>query len=122
MTQGLSGTYAVQGVDFQLQPTSGRWLKREEYGIDGGAHPIYPADRDFEVVFGLMSPADVKQLIDAYNVVGNTGTVAFDLPEYGANAYQFKTYSGTTLQEPEVGESFMGYWQDVRLLIIGIRT
>lgn len=123
MTIGLSGTYAVNGVDFTLQPTSARPAQRTNYGIDGGGHPIYDAHRDYEIQWDLMPPADVVQIINAYNLVQNTGTLSFDLPKYGSNLVnEFHTYSGTTIDEPEFGEGFMGYWTNVRLVIHLVRT
>ena len=120
--QGYSGSYAVNGVNFILSPTTGRWSSRDSLGIDGNGHPIYPSVREFELRWGLAHPTDVEQFIQAYNSVSNTGTIAFDLPEYGNLNYLFKTYSGTTLSEPEFDDYFEGYIKDVRLTIHNIRT
>jgi hypothetical protein len=72
--------------------------------------------------WGLMSTVELKQLQDAYNVVANTGTLAWDLPEYSSAGYKFKTYSGTTMQEPEIGKYFVGWVEDVTLVIMNVRT
>lgn len=122
MTAGLSGTYALNGVDLTLQPTSGKWADRVNYGIDGGAHPVYAQNRAFELSWDLISTEDAKQLIDVYNLVSNTGTITACLPQWGALEYQFKNYSGTTLEEPIVGEYFMGYIQQVRMLVLNVNT
>lgn len=122
MTTGLSGTYGINGTDLTLQPTTGKWVERQNYGVDGGGHPVYSPYRSFELSWELISPQDVQQLINFYNLVGNTGTVTSCLPEWGANDYQFKNYSGTTIQEPTVEPYFQGYTQTVKMLILRIQT
>lgn len=123
MTTGLSGSYAVNGTNFTLQPTTFRFVQREALGYDGNGHPIYDEHRDCELTWELMSPSDSSQVINAYSLVQNTGTLSFDLPEYGSNQLRkFKTYSGTTIDEPEIGEGFMGYWSNVRLVIHLVRA
>lgn len=122
MSTGLSGSYAFNGVNLTLQPTSGKWKERSSYGIDGGGHPIYSSLRSFEMKWELISTSDAKQIIDVYNTTANTGTCVSCLPEWGNVDYSFKNYSGTTLQDPEVGEYFQGYIQSVSLLILNIRT
>ena len=120
--QGASGTYAVNGTDFLLSPTEGGWSTRNELGVDGGGHPVYSAVRQFELSWGLASPADVAQLIGAWELCASTGTVAFDLPQWGASEYIFKTYSGCTMREPEIGKYFNEYIKDVKVVILGIET
>lgn len=122
MTVGLSGSYATNDVNWTLQPTTGKWVERKSYGMDGNAHPIYSQFRNFEVTWELISPSEVKQIVDFYNTVSTTGTVVSCLPEWGANEYQFKNYSGTIMMEPVVGEYFQGYITSVRLLIVNART
>lgn len=120
--QGASGTYALNGTRFILQPTEGSWDSRDVQGIDGNGHPIYSALREFNVSWQLAHPNDVKQLIDAYNIVQNTGTVVFDLPKWGDADYIFYSYSGCTMREPVVGAYFNGYISDVKLTILKVRT
>lgn|SRR5574341_151018 len=122
MTTGLSGSYAINNTNLTLQPTSGRWTERTSYGIDGGAHQVYSSIRSFELTWALISPSDAKQIIDFYNLVGNTGSVVATLPEWNNAEYLFRNYSGTTLQEPTVGEYFQGFIQEVKLLILNVRT
>lgn len=119
---GFSGSYAINGTTFILQPTKGAWSSREALGFDGNGHPIYPAVREFRIDWNLMHPTDAQQIINAYNAVQNTGTVAFDLPFYGDGGYQFKCYSGCTISEPEFGEYFQGYISDGKLTIYNART
>lgn len=123
MTAGYSGTYSVEGVNFLMRPTKGQWKQRKEVGIDGNGHTIYPSVRDFEAKWNLMHPADFNQIVNAYNTVQNTGTLSFDLPQYGSIGVNlFATYTGCIISEPEVGEYFQGYYTDVSLLIYNIRT
>lgn len=122
MTIGLSGSYAVNGTNLSLQPTEGKWNQRDSYGYDGGGHPIYSQFRTFELKWALISTSDLVQLINTFNAISNTGTVVFDLPQYGASAYQFQRYSGCTLNEVSVGAYFQEHVMDVTLLVLQIRT
>lgn len=117
MTTGLSGTFAFNGIDFSLPPTSGRYLPRQEFGVDGNAHSIYPAFREFELTWELIGQNDLSTFISAYNAIGNTGTVVVDIPGFGLNAYSFVRVSGCVLTEPELDIYFQGYSQSVRLVI-----
>ena len=120
--QGLSGTYAINNTDLTLQPTEGKWVERTNYGLDGGGHSVYAQNRKFQMEWVLISTSDAKQIIDFYNAVGNTGTVVSCLPKWGDVDYTFYNYSGTVLQEPEVGAYFQGYIESVKMLIVNIRT
>ncbi len=122
MTTGYSGSFGVNGINFVLQPSESGWSGRENLGIDGTAHPVYAAYREYNLSWGLAHPADVKQLIDAYNQMGNTGTLSFDLPQWGAAGYLFQSYSGCTMQEPEIGSYFNEYITDVKVVILKVRT
>lgn len=120
MTIGASGTYAVQGTDFSLQPTNGRWLDRDILGFDGAGHPIYPSIRSFEMSWQLINANDLAQIIGFYNSVQNTGSVSVDIPRWNGNPYQFQRYSGCVLGEPMVNEFFDEHTQEVKLLIYNI--
>lgn len=122
MTTGLSGSYAINNVDLTLQPSTGKWLERSDYGFDGNGHPIYSQFRDFELKWELISTNDAQQIINFYNTVGNTGTVVSCLPDWGNANFAFRNYSGTTLQDPQVSEYFQGYIQSVTLLVVNART
>jgi len=124
VTQGFSGSYAINGTNLVLQPTSGRWNGRDLLGIDGAGHPIYPSIREFEMSWALISTTDFAQLNNFQLSVGNTGTVSVDLPKWGNAGYMFYSYSGCTLREPQAGSYFSadGYVQDVTMTIMGVRT
>ena len=122
MTTGYSGSFAVNGTRFLLQPTTAGWVDRDEIGIDGNGHPIYASNRQFIMKWGLAHPNDVKQLIDIYKILGSTGTAVFDLPEWGESDYIFESYTGCTMQEPKVGEYFNGYITDVSLFLIKVNA
>lgn len=122
MTTGLSGTYSFDNVDFLLPPSNGSWKERPNYGIDGGAHPVYSSFRKFELEWDLMPMDAANQLINAYNVVGNTGTVVACLPKWNDPTFTFYNYSGCTMEEPVLGKFFQGFVQDVKLLILNVKT
>lgn len=122
MTTGLSGSYAMNGTNLSLQPTEGKWNTPDQYGFDGGGHPILSSFRTFELSWGLISTSDLAQLNNFFNSVSNTGTIAVDIPEWGASQYKFRRYSGTVLSPLEVGAYFQEYVQDVRLLILRIQV
>jgi len=114
--------YRVNGTDFLIEPTSGRWLPRNSFGVDGNGHPIYAPTRQFEVSFGMLTPTQQNQLQGFFDEVISTGTATVRLPEYGASAYIFENYSGCVLREPEQGQYFVENISDVRLLITNIVT
>jgi len=122
MTQGVTGSYAINGTDFLLQPTIGKWIDRPIKGFDGNGHPIYPAVREFQITWQLISMTDVTQLQTFFNTVSSTGTATVDLPKYQTSPYQFYSYTGATLGEPVIGEFFEQHEVDVSMMIYGIRT
>ena len=122
MTTGLSGTFAFNGTDLNQYPTTHNWVERTMYGSDGEGHGIYPAVRSYELTWNLISTDNAKQIIDFYNLVGNTGTLTACLPEWGNAEYLFRNYSGSVLQEPVMNGYFMGFIEELRLLIVNIRT
>lgn len=122
MTTGYSGSFAINGVNFLLSPTKSGWMGREELGIDGNGHPVYPAVREYEISWVLAHPNDIKQINDAYLLASSTGTLSFDLPQWGASDYIFYRYSGCTMREPQMGEYFAEYIADVKVTILLVRT
>lgn len=118
MSVGASGTYAIQGTDI-LQPTTHHWVEKTSYGVDGNAHEIYAGVRSYELGWQLMSASDFAQLVNFYNL-SSTGTVAVDLPQFGASGYVFARHSGCSLQEPVFDSFFNEHLEGVRLLIFNI--
>lgn len=114
--------YRINDTDFLLQPTSGQWLGRDNLGIDGNGHKIYPADRQFELSWDLIDVASLKQLQDWFDNIGATGTVSIDLPTYKTATYGFTTYSGCVIQEPEFGPYFAEHLTSMKLMVTGIKT
>lgn len=109
--------YKINGTELTLQPTEGTWKDRESIGNDGNGRPIYSSPREFEMKFNLESPSEWQQLRTFFQSISATGTASVDLPEYGASAYQFRTYSGCIINEPTMGAYFEGYINDVSLKI-----
>ncbi len=122
MTQGYSGSYAINGIDLTLQPSEGKWTERNILNFDGFGHPIYPGVSEFEMRFVLSSPSDFSQLTNFFNSAGSTGTFAVDLPQFGASGYLFFRYSGCVLQEPYFEAYFSENHQEVVMRISNIRT
>ena len=122
MTSGFSGTFAINGTDLTLKPTSGAWEAKEIIGYDGSGRPIYPAVGEFTLSWDLVPTADMKQLLDFYDYVSNTGSCVVDLPKWGDVDYLFYSYSGTFPNRPTAGEYFMGYIGSVKMVISGIRV
>lgn len=118
----MSGSYKLNGTELTMQPTSGRWLPRTELGIDGLGHSVYSGVREFEMRFNLQSPIEYNQLITFFNGHQPTGTVIVDLPGFGINSYNFISYTGCVLQEPEMGEYFNENHQEVILLVRNVKT
>jgi hypothetical protein len=122
MTTGLSGSFAFNNIDLQLPPSDGKWVERTDYGVDGDAHVVYSAFREFELSWDLQSTSDASQIIGFYNLVSATGTLVACLPKWGDPTYTFYNYSGTTLREPTFDSYFMGYPQTAKMLIMNVRT
>lgn len=110
-------TYKINGTAITLQPETGQWVTQEPIGTDGNGRAIYPAPREFEMKWGLMSMSEFAQIKTFFSSVGATGTVSVDLPEYGASSWQFRTYSGCVLSQPEMSAFFEEYINDVRLIV-----
>lgn len=121
MGQGTSGTFAVNGTNFLLNPTEAGWISKELIGISGNARPTYPSTREFEMTWEFMDMASFNQIQSWYESVQSTGTVTVDLPKYATTPYQFYSYSGCTLKEPEVSKFFEQNVTGVSLLILRAR-
>ena len=119
--QGTSGTYAINGTAFLLPPTKSNWEVRDTLGRDGNNRPIYPAFRDYNFSWDIMSTTEINQIINA-QLSSVTGTLVMDLPKWGDTTYQFFSYSGTIANEPSVGEYFTTYVMNVSWKISNVRT
>lgn len=122
MTQGITGTYSINGVDIQLSPSQGGWEDKDSAGIDGNGHTIFPQVTEFTMEWGLMATYELKQLQDAFLTTNVTGTAVVDLPQWGATDYTFYSYSGTIVSRPHVGKYFANYVKDVSLKVTNIRV
>lgn len=118
--QGYSGTYAVGGTDIP-QPTTHQWANPTPLGFDGNGRPIYPAIKEYELGWNLLSATDLETLIQHSEYSLLTGTVVVDLPRWGDD-FIFQSYSGTYIQRPSVGTYFTDHVNDVRLIVSNIRT
>lgn len=114
--------YKINDIELALQPTTGRWLPRQQLGIDGNGHPVYPAFREFEMQWGLMGVSGSHQLQNFFETVVTTGSAVVDLPRYQDTTYNFFSYSGCALREPDWGRFFTEHQTNVTLLVTRIRT
>lgn len=118
----VDNAFKINGTTLTLQPTDHNWVARDRYGISGDAHNIYPAVRKYQLRWSLSSASDFQEVLNFYNSIAQTGTVTVDLPEWGVSTYQFRTYSGCTLAEPEFSNFYENFYQEIGLLILNIRT
>lgn len=116
-----TNTFKINGVSLSLQPADHNWVPRQEFGRDGAGHNVYPAMRQYEMQWDFMTASEFYDLLNHYNS-NSTGTVVVDLPEWANSTYQFKSYSGCVLDEPQSSGFFENYYQSVTLLITSIRT
>ena len=121
MTQGYSGSYAVNGVNIP-KPSTGKWEQKEMIARNGYGIPTYPSVTDFTLTWGILSTSELNQLLSFHLYVQNTGTVVTDLPKWGDAGYLFYSYSGTVVNRPSVGAYFVEYVEDVQLVISNIRV
>lgn len=115
-------TYKLNGEEFVQQPTTGRWLPRSIFGIAGNGHAIYSGVRQFEITWNITSPSGTYQLQNWFETILATGTAVVDLPKYGDAEYQFFSYSGCAVREPEYSPYFSENITSVSLLITNIKT
>lgn len=122
MTIGASGSYGVNGTDFTLQPTYGRWIPLAPLGFTGDGHPIYSAIHEYEIHWSLTSQADLNQIQIFRDSTLLTGTAIVDLPIYRGASYIFTSYTGCTLYEPDRGQYFVDHTSEFVLIVGNIRT
>ena len=119
--QGTSGTFSFGGTPLLLMPEEAGWVSKELIGISGNGRPTYPTVREFEMTWSMMDMDSFAQLQGFYNTIQSSGTWVVDLPKYATAPYQFYSYSGCTLKEPEIGKFFEYYAQNVQLLILMVK-
>ena len=117
-------TYKINNTSLTLQPTSGRWLTRDIMGIDGNGHPVYPAIRQFEMKWDLITEAEYYQLQNFYDTLVITGSTTVEIPRYKpvSGVYTFDVYTGCIIYEPEAAEFFEMHRLNAKMLIVNIRT
>lgn len=119
-TGTVFNTFSFNGTVLTAQPTSHKWISKGEIGVDGSGRGIYAAYREYEMKWDFLSTDEFQQIYNYFQAIGQTGTVVASLPQFNATDYQFYSYSGCVLREPEVGDYFQNYISDVRLLIVRI--
>lgn len=115
------GSYKFNATGTFPNPTEARYIDRDEKGISGDGHAIYAAPRKFEMKWEFMTMDDYKIVQDFYNLIQSTGTFAATIPQYG-QVWNFYSYSGCTMREPQTSYFFETYVSNVILTIMGILT
>lgn len=113
-------SYRINGTEFIIQPTTGRWMERGMLDMSGDGHPIYGAVREFELRWNLISQDQVEQAQEWYERT-ISGTVSIDLPKFRGSTYEFQTYSGCSLYEPGRGVYFTEHTTEFILMVGNIR-
>ena len=114
--------YGFNGVAFTLPPTEGTWVERPLLNKTGDGHFVYPAIRQFEMRWGLVTPAQLDEVLTYFENMQLTGTLVVGLPKWSATTYVFENYTGCTISEPTVKRYFAEHITDVYLLVDNIRT
>lgn len=117
-------TFKINGVSFSRQPTNHHWVNQTPFGVTGDGHSSYPAYREYEMDFDFATPQEFYDFQSYFSAIGLTGTASVDLPEHPstASAYQFRTYSGCVISQPEYDNYFENYYSNAKLLVSRIRT
>lgn len=115
-------TYKINGTELDLQPTSGRWLPRSSVGVDGNGHFIYPSVYQFELEWGITSQSEWNNILGFFDSLHITGSAVVDLPKYRSSTYDFYSYTGCVVQEPEMRDYFTEHLTSVSLLITNIKA
>lgn len=115
-------SYKINGTEFLIQPTTGRWLPRETIGVDGNGRQVYVGVRSFELKWQLIDTQTYNQLLGFYNAFSISGTASVDLPAYGNAYYGFTGYAGCVLDEPQIDVYFTEHHLNASMLITNIVT
>lgn len=115
-------TYKIDGVELDLQPTTGKWVQHNSYGLDGRGHPVYSSLHEYELTWELIDVDDLDQIYSFYDMCVLSGSSVVDLPQYSHSSYAFYSYSGCIMHEPTTERYFQEHVTSVRLLISHIRV
>lgn len=114
------GTYAFNGTNLLLQPSSAVWRERRVLGYDGYNIPIYEPTYSFQLSWDAVTPDVYAQLWDFWVAASAAGSVTVFIPRKGVSTYVFKSYSDCVLDEPTVKEYFAKHQMKVEQLIRNI--
>jgi hypothetical protein len=121
----VANDYVVNGTTLPC-PTTGRWVPRRPVDVQGDNRPLYAPVRSYELRWNLQSFEDWAVLVAEFENLQTTGTAVVELPAYPTitgGSYEFREYSGCTLDEPAIGPFFnQEYPTNVALIIGNIRT
>jgi hypothetical protein len=117
----ITPLYKINGTGFRAPARAG-WVIPPKKGLNGQGANIYEPYSTFEFTWTEMLPEDFKVIRDLWAQNYNSGTFTVDLPEYGSVNYQFKTYTGVQMDQPEISNYDFGYFSTVTLTIRKIRV
>jgi hypothetical protein len=115
-----ASTFKVNGVALLIQPSDTQWLPRKELGVDGFNRKIYEPVYSYQLSFDVLSQAQFYQLLAFWQLMATQTTVTADLPDKTASTYTFKTYTGCTVDEPQVGAYFQNNQLSIKVTIRNI--
>jgi hypothetical protein len=118
----VQNAFKINGSSISHQPTDHRWVNRNEIGITGDGHAVYPAIREYELTWDFLTPTEFNEIYTHFLSIGTTGSVAVELPRYANSSYSFYAYSGCILREPTFDAYHENYYTNVKLLIARIQT
>lgn len=108
--------FAINGIALTI-PEKHNWVVPNSYGTSLEGRPLYPGVFSYEMNWPALSATEFNFLVSE----ANTGTVVSSLPRWqgtpSSDYYEYYNYSGTFLGMPEFQGYFMGYYQNVKLVI-----
>lgn len=110
------------GTGLMLPPTTAGWVEQDAIGTNGAGYNIYPALREFRMVFNLTDQGVWYELRNYFNRVGTTGTLVATLPDIDGNTFAYKNYSGVILRQPTMTEYFAEEWSSEVQVTLLVRT
>ena len=110
--------FQINSTDLLTEPTNHNWVARTQLAFDGNAHPVYPANRQYQFSFDWIDAASFSQLENFY--LSCSGTIGVTLPAWNSATGGFASYNAT-LTEPTYSNSMEGFFGGVKLLLINVK-
>lgn len=129
MAPEFAKAFKINGVNIPF-PEEGQWVDRRKLGRDGNNRAVYSPVRSFRLQWSALTPAEHKQIHDAWKLIQSSGSASVTLPDYpgvigtGADPTKddFTTYTGAVFDEPTVGPFLQGQFTRVEMIISNLVT